>query len=135
MKAWEKLRHRPDVAIFDGQGIAHPRGVGLASHFGLFLDIPTIGCAKRRLVGAGGIPGENPGDWSPLRHKGATVGAVLRTKRGVNPVFVSQGHKIGLESAIALVLSCMRGYKLPEPTRQAHLAVNRLRLRAGQSEP
>ena len=134
LKACEKLLHVPDIIIFDGQGIAHPRGVGLASHLGLHLDIPAIGCAKRRLVGEGDVPGDNPGDWSPLWYKGDTVGAVLRTKRRVKPVFVSQGHKICLNSAISVVLSCTRGYKLPEPTRQAHLAVNRLRRRVLFSE-
>ncbi len=128
LKAFEKLRLIPDAVLFDGQGIAHPRGIGLASHLGLFLDIPTIGCAKKRLFGEETIPGDNPGSWSPLLNKQGIVGAILRTKRNVKPLYISQGHKIGLNAAIEIVLSCTRGYRLPEPTRQAHLAVNRMRL-------
>ena len=128
LRAFEKLRIVPDVVMFDGQGIAHPRGIGLASHVGLFLEVPAIGCAKTRLIGTNDPPGGNVGDSSCLLYQGKTIGAVVRTKKGIKPIFISQGHKIGLDSAISVVLSCTRGYKLPEPTRQAHLAVNRLRL-------
>ncbi|MBE9546041.1 MAG: deoxyribonuclease V [Proteobacteria bacterium] len=128
LKAFEKLRNAPDVAIFDGQGIAHPRGLGLASHMGLLLDIPAIGCAKTRLAGKYDEPGNEVGDYSPLMLDDRIVGAVLRTKKNIKPVFVSQGHKIGLQRAVDVVLSSCTGYKLPEPVRRAHLAANRIRM-------
>lgn len=128
LKTFEKLRNAPDVAIFDGQGIAHPRGFGLASHMGLLLDIPAIGCAKTRLAGKHDEPGNEVGDYSPLMLDDRIIGAVLRTKKNVKPVFVSQGHRIGLERAVDIVLSSCTGYKLPEPVRKAHLAVNRIRM-------
>jgi len=131
LEAFRKLSISPDVIIFDGQGIAHPRGIGLASHMGLFLDTPSIGCGKTRLVGSYDEPGDRPGDYSPLVHKGEATGAVLRTKRNVKPVFISQGHRIGLKKAIEITLSSCRGYRLPEPTRKAHLTAGELRLRQG----
>lgn len=131
LEAFRKLSISPDVIIFDGQGIAHPRGIGLASHMGLFLDTPSIGCGKTRLVGSYDEPGDTPGDYSPLVHNGEAAGAVLRTKRNVKPVFISQGHKIGLKKAVEITLSSCRGYRLPEPTRKAHLAAGELRLRQG----
>ena len=128
LRAFKKIRRKPDVVIFDGQGIAHPRGIGLASHVGLFLDIPTIGCAKKRLVGSfTDIDGER-GNYAPLIYEKNIIGAVLRTKRNVKPVYVSQGHKIDLVQAIKITLASSRGYRLPEPTRRAHLTVNKLRL-------
>jgi deoxyribonuclease V len=127
-KAFRKIRVEPDVIIFDGQGIAHPRGLGLASHMGLMLDCPTIGCAKTRLVGAHPPPGKDKGNTAPLTYQGRIVGGVVRTRKNVKPVFVSPGHAITLAEAIGLVLDCCRGYRLPEPIRQAHLAVNRCRL-------
>ncbi|MCX5857563.1 MAG: deoxyribonuclease V [Deltaproteobacteria bacterium] len=130
LQAFALLENPPDVALFDGQGIAHPRGVGLASHMGLFLDLPTIGCAKKRLVGGHDAVGEARCDRAPLVFENQTVGMVLRSKNRVKPLFVSQGHNIGLERAVAVVLACCRGYRLPEPIRQAHLAVNRMRLSA-----
>lgn len=129
LKAFERLHHTPDVMIFDGQGIAHPRGIGLASHLGLFLEIPSIGCAKTKLVGTYSEPGQERGEYTPLMFNEETIGSVLRTKRKVKPLFISQGHRISLERAVTVVLSTCRGYRLPEPTRQAHLAVNRLRAR------
>ncbi|HVO65156.1 MAG TPA: deoxyribonuclease V [Syntrophales bacterium] len=129
LKAFENLHNVPDVVIFDGQGIAHPRGIGLASHMGLFLDIPAIGCAKKRLVGEYGEVGNEVGDYADLMLDGRIVGAAVRTKKKVKPVFVSSGHKINLRRAIDVVLACCRGYRLPEPVRMAHLAVNRMRLR------
>jgi len=129
LEAFRKVRLSPDVIVFDGQGIAHPRGIGLASHMGLFLGLPSIGCAKTRLVGSHDEAGNEPGDYVPLVHNGETMGAVLRTKKDVKPVFVSPGHKIGLERAIDIILSSCRGYRLPEPTRKAHLAVNEIRLK------
>ncbi len=128
LKAFEKLNYRPDVVIFDGHGIAHPRGIGLASHMGLFLDVPTVGCAKKRLVGIHDEPGNEAGDYSLLTLNGRNIGAVLRTKKSVKPVFVSQGHKISLQTAINVVLSTCTCYRLSEPVRKAHLEVNRVRL-------
>lgn len=131
LKAFKKIRRTPDVVIFDGQGIAHPRGIGLASHIGLFLDIPTIGCAKKRLVGsAHDVEGER-GNFAPLTDNDTVIGAVLRTKRNVKPVYVSPGHKIDLAQAINITLASSRGYRLPEPTRKAHLTVNKLRMEYG----
>lgn len=128
VKAFEHLSRTPDIIIFDGQGIAHPRGIGLASHMGLILDIPAIGCAKSLLVGKHDDLGKEAGARSPLIYKDQIVGAALRTRKKVSPVFVSQGHRIGLEHALDVIMKCCRGYRIPEPTRQAHLAVNRLRI-------
>lgn len=122
LEAFEKLKLTPDLVIVDGQGIAHPRRFGLASHLGLFLEIPTIGCAKSRLCGAGEEPGPKPGDFTVLTDKDDTIGIVLRTKTKVKPLFVSPGHLTDTDNAMAWVLNCCRGYRLPEPTRFAHLA-------------
>jgi deoxyribonuclease V len=122
LAAFKKLTISPDLVIVDGQGIAHPRRFGLASHLGLFLDIPAIGCAKSRLCGSSTEPGNNPGDYSFLIDKGEIIGAVLRSKRGVKPIYVSTGHKIDLQSSVRWILNCCRGYRLPEPSRLAHLA-------------
>ena len=120
LAAMEKLSAAPDLFIFDGQGIAHPRRLGIASHIGVLIDWPTIGCAKSRLCGRHGPVPPSPGEYAPLLHEGETVGAVLRTRRGVKPVFVSPGHRVDLTAGIAWVLACCRGYKLPETTRWAH---------------
>lgn len=118
-----KLKHMPDVIIVDGQGIAHPMGVGIASHIGVLLGIPTIGCAKTRLVGEYAEPGMEKGQWTPLIYKKQQVGAVLRTRDNVKPVFVSPGHLIDLRSSIAIVLQSLTQYRLPEPIRRAdHLS-------------
>ena len=127
IKAFEKVESVPDAIIFDGQGIAHPRGVGLASHMGLILGLPSVGCAKKNLVGSYKPVGSEVGAYTPIVFKGDVVGAVLRTKRNVKPVFVSPGHKMDIPSAIEIVMKTCRGYKLPEPTRQAHLLVNKAR--------
>jgi len=127
LAAFEKLTVIPDAVIFDGQGIAHPRGIGLAAHMALFLDLPSVGCAKTRLCGVHDAVGENVGAFSPLTYKDQVCGAALRTKSRVKPVFVSPGHRIGLPSAIAITLGCCRGYRLPEPVRKAHLLVNKMR--------
>jgi len=119
LDALAKLRARPDVLIFDGQGLAHPRRLGLASHLGVYLDLPSVGCAKSRLVGRYDEPGPTMGDRSPLMDRGEVIGTVLRTKPRTNPLFVSVGHKVDLETAVGLVLACLRGYRLPEPTRLA----------------
>jgi len=129
IKAFEKIKNIPDVIIFDGQGIAHPRGIGLASHIGLFLDMPAIGCAKQNLVGNYGTVGPEPGDNTPIVFKDEAVGVALRTKRNVKPVFVSPGHKVDILWSVKIVMDACRGYRLPEPTRQAHLLVNKARIR------
>jgi len=127
LRAWEKLTLRPDCVICDGQGLAHPRRFGIACHLGLLLETPSIGCAKSLLVGEYKPPGPRRGDFEYLYHRGEVVGAVLRTKEGVEPVFVSQGHKVRLEKALEIVLACSTNYRLPEPTRRADLLVNMLR--------
>jgi deoxyribonuclease V len=122
LATFERLETTPDLILFDGQGIAHPRRMGLAAHLGLFLDMPTIGCAKSRLCGHHDTPGLEPGSYAELVDGEEIIGAALRTKLGTKPVYVSIGHKISLESAINWVMRCCRGYRLPEPTRLAHLA-------------
>jgi len=121
LEAFSRLRHEPDVIMVDGQGIAHPRGLGLASHLGVILDHPTIGCAKTRLIGKYAEPGEQKGERSPLWQGGKIIGMVLRTRRGTKPLFISIGHKIDLDTAVSIVLACTRAFRLPEPVRQAHL--------------
>ncbi len=122
LAACEKLTITPDLILVDGQGLAHPRRMGLASHLGLFLNTPTIGCAKSRLCGSHKVPGVEPGSHADLVDNGEVIGAVLRTKFGVSPVYVSIGHKVDLQTAIHWVLECCQGYRLPEPARLAHLA-------------
>jgi len=122
LAACEKLCNTPDLILIDGQGIAHPRRVGLASHVGLFLDLSTIGCAKSILCGQHQPLGEEAGSHVELLDNGELIGAALRTKSGVRPIYVSVGHKIDLASALQWVINCCRGYRLPEPTRLAHLA-------------
>jgi deoxyribonuclease V len=123
IEAFQRLQRIPDVVLYDGQGIAHPRSLGLASHMGLLLELPSVGCAKKRLVGDFGEVGLQPGSTTPLKMKGNIIGAVIRTRRGVKPVFVSPGHLIDLEFSIQLVLKTCRGFRLPEPIRRAHLMV------------
>lgn len=127
LKAWEKLQIRPDCLMADGQGIAHPRRIGIASHLGLLVDLPSIGCGKTRLIGAHREPGPLRGDRSPLIDRGETIGAVLRTRDGVSPVFISPGHRMTLDRAVEIVLSSQLRYRLPEPTRMAHQLVNEAR--------
>jgi deoxyribonuclease V len=122
LDACAKLSNTPDLVLIDGQGIAHPRRLGLASHVGLFLDLPTIGCAKSILCGQHEPLAEEAGSHEELLDNGELVGAALRTKARLKPIYVSVGHKIGLASALQWVMNCCRGYRLPEPTRLAHLA-------------
>ncbi len=124
LAACEQLTVTPDLILVDGQGIAHPRRVGLASHLGLLLDRPAIGCAKSLLCGKHEMPGETPGSYAEVIDQGETIGAALRTKPGVKPVYVSIGHKLDLETAIYWVLELCHGYRLPEPVRLAHLAAS-----------
>jgi len=119
LAAIRKLRCEPDIFMFDGHGFAHPRRIGLASHVGLFLDLPAIGCAKSLLVGDFKDPATTKGSSSPLTHHGERIGTVLRTRDGVKPVFVSVGHRISLKHAGRIVLQCATRFRLPEPTRLA----------------
>jgi len=122
LAACQRLTFTPDLILVDGQGIAHPRRMGLASHLGLFLNTPTIGCAKSLLCGSHEVPGEKPGSYAEVVDRGETIGAALRTRLGTKPIYISIGHKVDLQAAIYWVLECCRGYRLPEPTRLAHLA-------------
>lgn len=130
LQAWEKLPAEPDAAMFDGQGIAHPRRLGIAAHAGLWLDRPAWGCAKSLLTGRYDAAALGParGSRAALMDRGETVGAALRTRDDTNPVFISVGHRVSLDAAVALTLRLGTGrYRLPEPTRRAHLLVNALR--------
>ena len=127
VRAAEKLEITPDVFLVDGQGIAHPRGLGLASHLGLFFNKPTIGCAKSRLTGKHEEPEKEKGSSSELTYKGKTIGSVLRTRTNVKPLFVSAGHKCTLNDAIDITLACTTKYRLPEPTRLAHQEVTKMK--------
>ena len=119
--AMSKLRQRPELVMVDGMGIAHPRRIGIASHLGLWLDLPTIGCGKSLFVGKyeKTALGEEAGSWVPLIDKQEVIGAVVRTRTRVNPMFISIGHRISLQTSIHYVLACSKGYRLPEPTRLA----------------
>ena len=122
LAACQQLTIAPDLILVDGQGIAHPRRLGLASHLGLLLNTPTIGCAKSLLCGSHEAPSIEPGSYTEVVDKGEIIGVALRTKRGVKPVYVSIGHKVDLQTAIYWIMKCCHGYRLPEPTRLAHLA-------------
>lgn len=132
LAAWEKLAQRPDVVMFDGQGIAHPRGLGIAAHMGLWIERPTIGVAKSRLYGSHAELPAQAGALVELhdpRRQKAVIGAAVRSKERTNPLYVSPGHMIDVPAAIDLVLRCLAGYRLPEPTRWAH------KVAAGESLP
>jgi deoxyribonuclease V len=132
IEALNGLKIKPHVILFDGQGIAHPKGMGIAAHIGVILDIPAIGCAKSRLIGEYKDPGIKRGKWSFLKYKNRTVGAVLRTKDNVRPVFISPGHRTDLKASIEIVLSCLGKYRIPEPLRRADFISKKLK-RAGIS--
>jgi len=121
INAYKKLANKPDIIILDAHGIAHPRAFGLASHFGVIIGISTIGCAKKKLCGNYEMPDKNKGSISPLIYKGDIVGSVLRTRKNCNPVFVSPGNLMDIESAGRIVLNCATKYRIPEPTRIAHI--------------
>lgn len=127
--AVEKLKHEPDAFFIDGQGMAHPRRFGLACHLGLFFDKPTIGCAKSRLAGSFEEPAIEKGSFSPLKDGREIIGAVVRTRTNVKPVFVSVGNKCLLNDAIKITLDCITKYRIPEPTRIAHQLVSALKLK------
>lgn len=124
LQAFERLERIPDLVIVDGQGYAHPRRFGIASHVGVILDLPTIGCAKSRLIGDYAEPEADAGSWSNLSHNGEVIGAVLRSKDKTSPLYVSIGHKVDLPTSIRWVLACCRRYRLPETSRQAHMAAS-----------
>lgn len=136
VEAFSQLRHTPDVFLFDGQGIAHPRRMGIAAHMGLLLDRPSVGCGKTRLCGYYDEPGLEKGAYTPLRDKvratpklpGADdeiIGMVVRTRANVSPVFISPGHRADIETSVALTMRCTTRYRLPEPIRLAHQAAGR----------
>ena len=124
---FKKISIAPDIIFCDGQGIAHPRGFGLASHLGIILDVPTIGCAKSVLVGKYVEPSLSKGSTSPLLYQEQEVGAAVRTRKGVKPVFVSVGHKLCLDDAVKIILQCSPKFRIPEPLRLAHRMVNEMR--------
>jgi deoxyribonuclease V len=127
LAAFRRLRAKPDVILFDGHGYSHPRRFGLACHAGLLFDCPTLGCAKSLLIGTHGELGPRRGAWAPLAADGETIGAAVRTRDGVTPVYVSIGHRMDLASAIRLVLATTGRYRLPEPTRLAHQVTREMR--------
>jgi len=127
LAAFERLRETPDLVVFDAHGYAHPRRLGLASHLGLVLDTPSVGCAKSVLVGRYEEPGQERGSWTPLVDKNETIGAALRTRTRVKPVFVSVGHRVSLPTAVRLMFACSSGYRVPLPTREADKLVGRLK--------
>lgn len=131
-EALERLSVRPDLLLCDGQGIAHPRGLGLAAHLGLLFDLPSIGVAKSRLVGDHRAPAAKRGSSARLMLEGRCVGRVLRTRDGVKPLYISPGHRIGIDEAAAIVLAMATGYRLPEPTRRADIWVGQLRRGEGR---
>jgi deoxyribonuclease V len=129
LEAFTSLKTEPDMILFDGQGIAHFRRMGIATHMGIVLNKPTIGCAKSRLIGRYKDPGQNVGSCSPLIHGKETVGMVLRTRKKVRPIFVSPGTKISLETSVEIVLKCVDGFRIPKPTREADRYVAHLKKR------
>ena len=129
--AWDALSLRPDVMLFDGHGTAHPRGAGIASHMGVLLAVPSVGCAKKRLVGVHEEPGPHKGDTAPLMKDGETVGAAVRTRARVKPVFVSPGHLADLPSSVSLVLALCSRYRIPDPARRAHQLTQEIRKASG----
>jgi deoxyribonuclease V len=120
LAALDQLRVRPDLLLCDGQGLAHPRRFGIACHLGLICRIPSIGVAKSRLIGNHGEPPQRRGAWVPLRHRGETIGAVLRSRTGTRPIYVSIGHRVSLPVAVRYVMACTTRFRLPETTRWAH---------------
>jgi len=129
LAALDKLRITPDLILCDGQGLAHPRRFGIASHLGVYCGIPTIGVAKSRLIGEHGQPMQRRGAWVPLRDKGETIGAVLRSRTNTEPIYVSIGHRVSLPLAVRYVMACTTKFRLPETTRWAH------RLASGEEPP
>ena len=130
IEAFQKVKVKPDMMIFEGQGIAHPKGFGLASHLGLWIDLPSVGCAKMPLIGPSvslDRPGTSKGSFGWIRQEGKVVGASLRTKAGVKPLYVSPGHRIDLETSIQIIFSLCIKFRIPEPLRKAHQASRLMR--------
>jgi deoxyribonuclease V len=127
LRVWELLPQKPDALVVDGHGIAHPRRMGIATHLGLVTGCPTLGCAKKKLTGNYLEPADEKGATEPLIHKKELVGYAFRSKKGTKPVFVSPGNGMSMEDALALTNKSLGKYRIPEPTRQAHLLVNRFR--------
>ena len=127
MQAWNNLPEKPDVMMMDGHGIAHPRRVGVATHFGILTDCPTLGCGKTHLLGDYGALGKEKGATSPLMDQGETIGHVVRTRESVKQVWISPGHGMSMKQSVEIALHCAREYRIPEPTRQADLLVNAIR--------
>ncbi len=126
---FQQLKLKPDLILVDGQGIAHPREFGLASHLGVLLGISTIGCAKTKLVGDFAEIPKIKGNWSPLLYRGREIGRVLCTRSNVKPIFISVGHRINLDSAVQIVNRTVSRYRIPDPIREAHILVNKMRIR------
>jgi deoxyribonuclease V len=129
IRAVKRLSVRPDIILFDGQGIAHPEGLGIASHIGVILDVPSIGCAKSRLTGAYNEPGARKGNQTSLCYKEKAIGKVLRTRDNVRPLFVSPGHLIDIDGAVDIVMKCVGKYRIPEPIRRADALSKKLKQR------
>ena len=127
LKAYEQLQLKPDLLLCDGQGTAHPRRFGIACHLGVWLDVPSIGVGRTRLVGSHDALPDEKGAWVPLLDKGEQVGAVLRSRKGVKPIYVSTGHRVSLASSVQWVMNCVTRYKLPETTRYAHNLASNLK--------
>jgi len=134
LAALRKLRQMPDLLFCDGQGYAHPRRMGLASHLGVILDLPSIGCAKSLLTGEHGVVGGNQGDRSPIRESQETIGAALRTRTDCNPMYISAGHRVSLKTALQLTLSVCDGTRVPRPTREADRYVSRIKRETTRDE-
>ena len=132
--AWNNLYMKPDLLVLDGQGIAHERRMGIATHFGLLTNVPTIGSAKSRLYGIYQEPAGNVFAQSPMYDKGELIGIALRSKQNCNPIYISPGHNISMQQSVDVIKNCIRGYRIPEPTRQAHLLVNKIRIENGEDK-
>lgn len=132
--AWNNLYTKPDVLVLDGQGIAHERRMGIATHFGLLTGVPTIGSAKSRLYGRHEEPADKIFAQSPMYDKGELIGIALRSKERCNPIYISPGHNISMQQSVDVIKNCIRGYRIPEPTRQAHLLVNKIRIENGEDK-
>jgi deoxyribonuclease V len=131
LDAWNKLEIKPDVLVLDGQGIAHERRLGIATHFDLVTGATTIGSAKSRLAGKYEEPGNKAFSQSPMYDKGEMIGVALRSKKNCNPIYISPGNNISMEQSVEVIKNCIRGYRIPEPTRQAHMLVNKIRVENG----
>ncbi len=135
LEAWSKLETKPDLLVLDGQGIAHRRRTGIASHFGVITNTSTIGSAKSRLFGKYEEPANEVFAQSPMYDKQEVIGMALRSKKNCNPIYISPGHQITLEQSVDVIKNCLKGYRIPEPTRQAHLFVNQIRFDAAGASP